>query len=330
MPPVRFGLIACSSVARRRFLPALAETTRARLVRVGSRDATKAAAMAKEFGGAKHGSYEAVLADPEVDAVYISTPPTAHAEWVLKAAASRKHILCEKPAFPDLATARRALAECQRHGVRLLEGYSFRYHPQHAVVKYLVATGRIGTPRFFQAEFTYPRPGANDIRLVPALGGGVFHDSAGYPVAAALRQLPGNPTAVFCQLGLDAPTGVDNTFCAWLRFSDTITAQVLVAFDAAYRSRYAVVGTKGRIELERAFSVGPDQATTVVVETEAGTERIPVPPANQFRLMVEEFAEEIGRAQPEHPWERELLRQQTVMEAMALSQQERRVVDLEA
>ncbi len=127
------------------------------------------------------------------DAVYISTPPSLHEEWVNKAAAAGKHILCEKPAFGDLRTAKKAVEHCRAAGVRLLEGYAFKYHPQHALVRSLVAAGRIGAPRFFSAEFTYPRPAGNDIRLKPELAGGVFHDSAGYPVAAALMQMPGVP-----------------------------------------------------------------------------------------------------------------------------------------
>ena len=329
MAPVRFGIIACSNVARRRFLPALGASTAARLERIGSRDLAKAGQYARDFSCAKSGSYEAVLTDPAVDAVYISTPPSRHAEWVHQAAASRKHVLCEKPAFPDFPTAVEAVNRCRAAGVRLLEGYMFKYHPQHAAVRTLIAEQRLGEPRFFHAEFTYPRPPENDIRLKPGLDGGVFHDAAGYPVAAALLQMPGQPVSVFCQMGLDPATGVDNTFSLWLHFSGGQMAQILVAFGVHYRSRYAVLGTRGRIELERAIAVPPTMKTTVTLETEAGEEKISLEPADQFRLMVDDFSAQIsGGASPRKDFEGDLLRQHAVMDAAARSSREGRAIDL--
>ncbi len=154
MSPVRFGIIACSSVARRRFLPALATSKLAQLVHVGSRDPAKAAQCAGEFSAAKSGDYEAVLADPEVEAVYISTPPSLHEEWVRKAVAKGKHVLCEKPAFDDFQAAVAVVDRCRAAEVCLAEGYSFRWHPQHAVVRSLIEQGRIGQAKFFLATRT--------------------------------------------------------------------------------------------------------------------------------------------------------------------------------
>ena len=329
MSPVRFGIIACSSVARRRFLPALAASKVAQLVHVGSRDPAKAAECAREFSVAKSGSYEAVLADPDVEVVYISTPPSLHEEWVLKAAAAGKHVLVEKPAFADFRAAVAVVEWCPAAGVRLAEGYSFRWHPQHAVVRSLITQGRIGQPRFFSAEFTYPRPPENDIRLKPELDGGVFRDSAGYPVAAALLHISARPVSVFCQLGRDQATGVDDSFSLWMRFAQGETAQVLVAFGAHYRSRYAIVGTQGRVESERAFSVGPQMKTFIALETDAGQERIEVAADDQFRLMLDDFSAQVrgDGAQPKD-FEADILLQHAVMDAAARSQREGRMISL--
>src|SRR5882672_9449078 len=163
MVPVRFGIIACSSVARRRFLPALRASKAGRLERVGSRDRARAEQFGREFDCAKYGNYDEVLADPEVEAVYISTPPSQHEEWVTKALARGKHVWCEKPAFRDFRSAAEAVQRCRSAKLRLVEGYSFQWHPQHARVRALVAENRIGEARFFHAEFTYPRPQPNDI-----------------------------------------------------------------------------------------------------------------------------------------------------------------------
>ena len=329
MSPVRFGIIACSSVARRRFLPALAASKLAQLEHVGSRDPAKAGDCAREFSCAKYGDYDDVLADPEVEAVYISTPPSLHEEWVLKAAAKGKHVLCEKPAFGDFRSAVTAVDCCRKAGICLAEGYSFRWHPQHAALRSLVEQGRIGLPRFFSAEFTYPRPPENDIRLNPKLAGGVFRDSAGYPVAAALLQMPGRPVSVFCQMGQDSATGVDDTFSLWMRFAPGETAQILVAFGAHYRSRYAIAGTQGRVEAERAFSVGPQIRTTIALETDAGPERIEVEPDDQFRLMVDDFSAHV-RSEPARrkDFTPDILRQHAIMDAAMRSHREGRVIAL--
>jgi predicted dehydrogenase len=330
MAAVQFGIIACSSVARRRFLPALKLATGAQLARLGSRDLAKAEQFAREFSCLKHGSYEAVLADPEISAVYISTPPTMHAEWVHQAAAAGKHILCEKPAFSSGDEARQAVAACRAAGVRLWEGYAFKYHPQHALVKSLIATGRIGAPRFFSAEFMYPRPTGNDIRLKPELAGGVFHDSAGYPVAAALMQMPSAPGSVTCELGRDAASGVDDSVAITLKFSGGEIAHLYAAFGVNYRSRYAIAGTGGRIEVERAFAVPTDKQAVVTVETDSGVEKITLEPADQFRLMIEDFCAAIsGAAAVKNDFEDALLRLQSVMDAAARSAREKRTVEIE-
>jgi NDP-hexose-3-ketoreductase len=189
--------------------------------------------------------------------------------------------------------------------------------------------GRIGQPRFFSAEFTYPRPSADDIRLNPKLDGGVFRDSAGYPIAAALLQMPGRPIAVSCQLGQDPASGVDDAFSLWMRFAPGATAQMQVAFGAHYRSRYAITGTQGRVEVERAFSVGSQMKTALALETEAATERIEIAPDDQFRLMVDDFSAQIrsgGLLQKE--FEVDILRQHEVMDAAARSHREGRVIIL--
>lgn len=329
MAAVQFGILACSSVARRRFVPALKLAHGAQLARIGSRDAAKAEQFAREFGCAKFGSYEELLADPEINAVYISTPPTLHAEWVLKAAVAKKHILCEKPAFGGGDEARNAIAACRAANVRLFEGYAFRFHSQHGKVKSLVSEGRIGTPRFFQAEFTYPRPPANDMRLKTELNGGVFHDSAGYPVAAALMHIPSAPVSVSCEQSRDAASGVDDSVAITLRFAGGETAQLYAAFGVNYRSRYAVTGTSGRIELERAFAVAPDAKAVLNLETNAGVEKIILDPADQFRLMIEHFCATITGAEKNENFESDLLRLQSVMDAAARSVRERRTVEIE-
>jgi dTDP-3,4-didehydro-2,6-dideoxy-alpha-D-glucose 3-reductase len=325
---VWFGLIACSSIARRRFIPALKASRIARLDRVGSRDPSKAENFAREFGCEKFGTNEAVLADPDVDVVYISTPIALHEYWARQAAEHGKHILCEKSSFRSHATAREVLQICAAKKVRFMEGFGFRYHPQHAFVQKLIAEGRIGTPRIFHAELTYPKPPPGDFRLDAKLGGGVFFDGGGYPIAAALMMIPSAPVTVSGQLQFDAETKVDDTIAVTITFASGEVAQCTAGFGLHYRSRYSLIGTEGRIELERAFSVMPEMSVAVVLETKAGSERFTAPQADQFRLMIDDFADEIDGERHERNFEGQCLKQSAVMDAAWRSHHEGRTIKL--
>lgn len=326
---VRLGLIACSSIARRRFVPALKTSTVARLERVGSRDPAKAEKFARDFDCAKSGTNEAVLNDPDVDAVYISTPIALNEHWTRLAIQHGKHILCEKSSFLSHATARDVLQLCAAKKVRFMEAFSFRYHPQHALVRKLIAEGRIGTPRIFHGELTYPKPPTGDFRHDTALGGGVFYDGGCYPIAAALMAMPSAPVSVSGQLHFESGTRVDDTVAVTMVFAGGEVAQCAAGFGLHYRSRYSVIGTEGRIELERAFSVLPDLVTVAVLETKAGSERITVPPVDQFRLMIDDFAVEVSGGQRERDFEGRCLTQSAVMDAAWRSNREGRTINLE-
>jgi dTDP-3,4-didehydro-2,6-dideoxy-alpha-D-glucose 3-reductase len=329
MTPVRFGIIGCSSIARRRALPAISASGMARLENIGSRDHSKAAGFAREFGCSKWGSYEAVLSDPNVDAVYISTPPALHESWVRASAEHGKHVLCEKPAFTNRRVAVELVELCRRQNVRLMEGYMFSYHPQHAVVQSLIGAGRIGKPRLVQGVFALPQPDEGNFRLQRELGGGVFLDAAGYPVAAAVLLVRTLPTSVCCHIRVDTKTGVDTAVLIWLDFPGGEIAQTVAAYGLHYRSNYSVLGTEGRIEVTRAFSVLPDKKTEIIVEGKSGTEIIPIEPADQFLLMIEDFCVEVAQANArKRPFEENLLRQHTVMEAAWNSHLQQRPVSL--
>ena len=325
---LRFGLIACSSIARRRFVPALKNSGVAVLEHVGSRDPHKAAEFAREQGAKKSGTYDEVLQDAGVDAVYISTPISQHAEWIRRAAAAGKHVLCEKPLCPSFAEAKALVEFCREKKVRLLEAYSFRFHPQHALARQIITENRIGTPLFFNGEFTFPKPPAGNIRLNPETNGGVFHDALGYPVAAAMMMFAAAPVTVSCQLEMDSPSGVDRAASLRLTFPGGAIAHGFVGFGLHYRSHYAVTGTHGRIEAERAYAVLPDKATALQLEQDKNVQRIEVPPVDQFVLMIEEFAGQISGARPRTDWENELLRQALVKDCALRSAHEGRTISV--
>jgi predicted dehydrogenase len=209
-----------------------------------------------------------------------------------------------------------------------MEGYMFGYHPQHAIVQKLIEEDRIGEPRVIQSEFAMPWPADGNYRRQRELGGGIFLDAAGYPVAAAMLFYKGAPTSVYCRIQMDAG-GMDHTASMILEFPNGQLAQTLVAYGLHYRSRYRLLGSKGTIEALRAFAVPPDMVTEIVFETGDRRETIPVAPADQFRLMIDDFCAQARNASsPSRVFEENLLRQHAVMDAAWRSHLEQRPVRL--
>ncbi|OHA18706.1 MAG: hypothetical protein A2836_03370 [Candidatus Taylorbacteria bacterium RIFCSPHIGHO2_01_FULL_45_63] len=325
---VRFGIVGCSRVARRRFLPALHSSKAGKFLFAGSRNKEKAKQYALEFHAEKHGSYEDVLADERVDAVYISTPPLSHAEWVLKAANAHKHIICEKPAFPDYGTAREATSVCRAKGVRLVENYAFKYHPQHQIAKTL-AKNKLGEFSRIEIKYLYPFPPDGDIRLKPELGGGVFHDSVGYVAATAMFHFEKPPVSVWCRQKIDQGKNIDTHVSFRLDFGAGVVAEGEVEMGAKeYASRYVLYGKSGELEVCRAFAIDSDKPAELVLRVGGSEEKIVVNPASQFQLLIEDFCKELESRSSHKDFEADLLLQHKVMEAAARSIKEKRVVAL--
>jgi predicted dehydrogenase len=252
---LRWGILATGRGARQ-FATALAHAVRGRLVAVASRAPT-AARPCGEFAHARvvHG-YDALLADPEVDAVYIATPHPEHARWVARAAAAGKHVLCEKPLAMTAAEARGAIDAARRAGVFLMEGFAFRLHPSTHRLIALLREGTIGRVRMVQATFGYAKPYDPASRyFAQSLGGGAILDVGGYCMAMA-RLVAGVALGEHCvePLGVRGaasltPTGVDRYAVAELVFPGEILAQLCTANSVVLDNRVRIFGTRGEIEL---------------------------------------------------------------------------------
>lgn len=314
MSQMRFGIIACSNVARKRFLPALLESKSAQLEHIGSRDKEKAKAFSEEFNSPKYGTYEDVLNDPDVDCVYISTPPNEHEKWSIQAAKHGKHIICEKPAAMNLEQAKNIINECTKNNVCFLEGYMYLFHPQHAEVKKIVNNNDLGKLKLISSQTTYPRPPEGDIRLNPDLAGGAFFDSAGYPVSASLMLTDEMPISVLASKSMD-DKGIDSSISMILNYESGLKAQLFAGFDMQYCSKYFIIGTKGRIEVKRAFAVAPDYKPLIILEQDFDTKNIELDPANQFMLMIDKFAEAVNNPDMQKTFTKCFLRQNVVMDA---------------
>ncbi|TSC73245.1 MAG: oxidoreductase domain-containing protein [Parcubacteria group bacterium Gr01-1014_70] len=312
---IRFGIIGCSRVAERRFLPAIAVSKRAALSFVGSRDTEKARKYADKFHATRFGSYEDVLASKDVDAVYISTPPTLHYEWIVKAARAGKHIICEKPACMDYKSARGAVRACRKAGVRLMENYAFLYHPQHAAARGLMLD--IGSIKRISTRYFYPFPPEGDIRFNQSLGGGVFHDSFGYPIALAHFYFGEFPESISCAQTIDTRLGIDIAAEIVLRFSRNRTLDGKVKMGSAeYASSYILHGDCGSVEVLRAFAVPADKPAEILRTINGRVEKIQIPPASQFQLALDDFCDAVsGKIQKD--FEKELLARAQMKNAAA-------------
>lgn len=280
---LRWGVLSTAKIARTTVIPAIRGSELGEVVAIASREPGRADAAATELGIAKaYGSYEALLAADDVDAVYIPLPNHLHAEWTMKAADASKHVLCEKPLTLDAAEARRVITHCEAAGVVLQEAFMYRFHPQWLRTKELVREGRIGELRAVQTWFSYFNDDPDNIRNIAAFGGGALMDIGCYPISVARFLFDVEPDDVQAVAHHDSVSGVDTLTSAMMRFG-TAHATFSVSTRAEPYQRVHVVGTEGRIEVEIPFNAPIDRPTRIFV-TAGG--RPPTDPATE----VEEFA----------------------------------------
>ncbi|MFF3018291.1 Gfo/Idh/MocA family protein [Streptomyces sp. NPDC057939] len=317
MDPVRIGVIGCADIARRRMLPALRAASGIELVAVAARDAARARETADEAGCEAVTGYGALLARPDIDAVYVPLPAALHAEWVEAALRAGKHVLAEKPLTTDLAETRRLLDLAGSAALVLRENVMFVHHSQHAAVRSLVHGGAIGELRAFRAEFTIPRLPDTDIRYDAALGGGALWDTGVYPVRAALHFLGDRLEAEGAVLVAGVPSrSVDTAGTALLRTPEGVTAQLSFGLDHGYRSAYEITGSRGRLTVERAFTPPAAHPPTIRLERPTGVEEIGLAPDDQVLRSVAAFVTDIRvGARPEPV----LLRQAELLDAIKRS-----------
>jgi len=294
---LRWGILGTAKIARRAFIPGVRNGTEGELVAIASRDASRAAAFAQELSIPRSlGSYDALLNDHEVDAVYIPLPNAMHAQWTERAAQAGKHVLCEKPAARRHADAQRMAAACRTAGVTLMEAFMYRHHPQHARVLELIRDGAVGDPVMIRASFCFTfspdRRAEGDHRLEPGQDGGGLMDVGCYAVNAARFIFGAEPLEVSAQQRVDPQFGVDTAFAAVLRFPGDRLAVLDGSFDVSGTQRYEVAGPKGLIQVERAYLPGPG-ATQIVVSVGGKRDVVEVEGADQYALEADLFARSV-------------------------------------
>jgi predicted dehydrogenase len=266
-------------------------------VAIASRDLAKARAAADALGVARaHGSYEALLDDPDVVAVYNPLPNHLHVPWSIRAAEAGKHVLCEKPVALSADEARTLLAVRERTGVQIAEAFMVRAHPQWLAVRELVAAGRIGDLRLVTGHFSYCRVDPGDIRSRVEWGGGALMDIGCYPVTLARWLFGAEPLAVVGMIERDPSLGVDRLTSGMLRF-ERGQATFACSGQLVPHQRMHVFGTTGRIEVEVPFNAPPDRGCRIRVddgrEPGGAGEAIELPAVDQYALQADRFAEAV-------------------------------------
>jgi predicted dehydrogenase len=292
---LRWGIVSTAKIGVRKVIPATQKAERCEVVAIASRDGERAARAADELGIPRsYAGYEALLADPDVDTVYIPLPNHEHAAWTIAAARAGKHVLCEKPLAMTAVEAEEMVRACASEGVLLMEAFMYRLHPSWEAVRDLVASGRIGRLRAVQSWFSYFNDDPRNIRNVPEFGGGALYDIGCYCINLSRMLFRGEPTGIEASMTRDG-TGTDVLTSAMLAFGEDV-ATFTCSTRAEPDQRVHVYGTDGRITVPIPFNVPADRPTEIVV-TSGGdppvspdSETLRFPAADPYTIQAERFA----------------------------------------
>jgi predicted dehydrogenase len=246
MAALRIGILGAARIARL-FVDSVRPSKKVAVVALAARDPDRARAFATEFGIPHvHASYDALLADPAIDAVYNPLPNNLHAEWSIRAAEAKKHVLCEKPLAMSGGEAVAMFAAARANGVHLVEGYPYRAQPQTLRLRELLAQGTIGKLVVIQAAFGFPLADLANVRYDRELGGGALMDAGSYPVSL-VRMIAGERPRRASAIAQWAPTGVDRTLTGLLEFPSGLMAQISCSFATARHRHAVIIGDAGTI-----------------------------------------------------------------------------------
>jgi predicted dehydrogenase len=297
--PLRWGILGAASIAINKVIPAMRATSRARVVAIASRDLAKArhAARALDVPNAV-GSYEELLADPDVEAIYNPLPNHLHVPWSIRAADAGKLVLCEKPIALNSVEARSLIDARDRNGVTIAEAFMVRVHPQWLTVRRLVRDGRIGPLRLVSGHFSYFRRDPNDVRSRVDWGGGSLLDIGCYPINLARWLFDAEPTSAIANVDRDPELGVDRLVTALLRF-DSGQAHFACGGQLVPFQRMMMFGDRGRIDVEIPFNAPPKRRCRIFVDdgsrfASESAEAIEFPAVDQYTLQAERFADAVA------------------------------------
>lgn len=299
MELVRWGIISTADIGMSNVTPAIQKAANGDVVAIASRDAKRAAIAAAHLGiSNSYGSYEDLLADPEIDAVYIPLPNDLHAEWTIKAAQAGKHVLCEKPLAISSSQASMMADACREAGVKLAEAFMYRHHPTWVEALRLVRTGAIGELLAVQSWFSYFNDDPANIRNRMDNHGGALMDVGCYNIHASRMLFGSEPIRIDSVVRRDPTMGIDILTSGLLEFDGGGQATFTCSTRAEDDQRVHIVGSEGRIEFDIPFNIPPDRPTHIRLTSggqppvSPATRVLSFSPADQYTIQAEQF----GRA----------------------------------
>jgi len=313
-PTIRWGVLGAAAIATGRTMPALNEAPSATLLALASRDPDKGRKVASELGIPRvHASYEALLADPEIDAIYVPLPNQLHFEWALRALQAGKHVLCEKPLCISAGQVAQLCAERDRTGKRIEEGFAFRNHPQWAKLDEIIAAGTIGEVRAVHITLAKQFLDPADVRNDPAAGGGALYDLGSYAISACNLVFKRPPVRVVAALEHDPAFGIDRLTSALLDYGDrhaAFTVGTQAGSNAwGTHQQFSVLGSQGWVRMNFGFAHARPTACQMEVGDASSVGAFPAAtytfePVNHYLLQVERFSRLLlGEAVPSWPIE---------------------------
>jgi predicted dehydrogenase len=294
MEKVRWGVLSTARIGTGKVIPAMQRGKSCQVDAIASRDPVKAESAAAALNIPKvYGSYEDLLADPEIDAVYNPLPNHLHVPWSIRALQAGKHVLCEKPIGVSSAEAQTLVDEAKRHPrLKVMEAFMYRFHPQWGLARQLVGEGKIGLLRTIHSVFSYSNLDPNNIRNMADLGGGGLMDIGCYNISLSRFVFGTEPQRVCGLVEFDPKFRTDRLASAVLDFG-TGTATFTCGTQLAPYQRVNIFGTEGRIEIEIPFNTPPDRPTKMWLQRGAKTEEIVLDPCDQYTLQGDAFSQSI-------------------------------------
>ena len=291
---IRWGVLSTAKIGREKVIPAIQKSTYAKVLAIGSRNIEKANETAKLLDIAKaYGSYEEVLDDNEVDAIYIPLPNHLHIEWTIKALQAGKHVLFEKPIGLSSSEAETLLKVSQEYPrLRVMEAFMYRFHPQWQCAKGLIEQKKIGELKVIESFYSYHNIDPNNIRNKKELGGGGLMDIGCYCISLSRYLFEGEPLSVTGILEFDPEMQTDHIATGTLQFQKGKSSFTCSTQLFPYQ-RVNLIGATGRIEIEVPFNPLPHRKTRILLHSKTGIEEIVFDAADQYTIQVDEFSKSV-------------------------------------
>lgn len=307
---VKWGVLGYARIAKLSGIPAILKASNSEFYAIASRDKEKLRQCQEEFGCEKtYLSYDELLDDPEVEAVYIPLPNSLHKEWTIKAAEKGKHVLCEKPIALNSKEALEMVAACKANNVNFMEGYMYRYTDRIKKVQEIINSDVIGDIKYINSTFRFFLDRENTIKMKPELGGGSIYDVGCYPLNFVGMITGKEPQSVSAEYVYQ--DGVDVMFSGVMKYDNDIIAVINSGFNAFDEMFSEIIGTKGRVEIPDTFL---DNEGLITLVTKEGKKEVQVDKCERYVLEVEDFADAILNDRPPMLTTDESLRNMRIMD----------------